>query len=138
MRGGAPAGLKTPVGPVTTGAPIAWIPIDTEISFGESFVSTPENAAAVVTARKSLERGENAKSLEAIKLAHIDIDYTVAVAPLDQSIAEIGQADSLIASHDYYGASQALRQAEAGIRYEEFDDVANAKGSTTASTAKAK
>jgi hypothetical protein len=123
---------------VTPGAPIAWIPIDTEISFGESFVSTPENAAAVVTARKNLEKGENAKSLEAIRSAHIDIDYTVAVAPLDQSSADTDQANNLIAARDYYGASQAFRQAEAGVRYEEFDDVASVKGAAATSAAKAK
>ncbi len=110
------------------GAPIAWIPVDSEIALGESFVSSPEKAAAVVTARKGLEKGENAKSLEAIRLAQIDINYTVAVAPLDQSIADVEQANSLMTSHDYYGASQALRRAEDGIRYDEIDDVANVKG----------
>jgi hypothetical protein len=119
--------------PAKATAPIAWIPIDSEIALGETFKSTPEAAAAVVTARKSLEKGENAKSLEAIKVARIDIDYTVAVAPLDQSIAAINQAKSLIASHDYYGASQALRQAEADVRYDEYDDVANVKAAAAAS-----
>jgi hypothetical protein len=52
-------------------------------------VSTPDNAAAVVTARKGLEKGESSKSLSAIKMAQIDVNYTVAVAPLEQSIAEI-------------------------------------------------
>ncbi len=119
-------------------APIAWIPVDSEIALGETFVSTPDNAAAVVTARKGLEKGESAKSLSAIKMAQIDVNYTVAVAPLEQSIAEIDQANTLIARHDYYGASQALRQAEDGIRYDEVDDVANVRGEASASTAMAK
>jgi hypothetical protein len=118
--------------------PIAWVPIDSEIALGETFVSTPEKAAAVVTARKALEKGDNVKSLETIKQAQIDINFTLAVAPLDQSIAAIDQASSLIASHDYYGASQALRLAEAGVRYDEIDDIGNVKGRTTASNDKTK
>jgi hypothetical protein len=41
-------------------------------------------------------------------------------------------------SHDYYGASQSLRLAEAGIRYDEIDDVANVSGQTKTAAAKAK
>jgi hypothetical protein len=118
-----------------TGAGIAWIPIDSEIALGETFQSTPETAAAVVTARKGLEKGDGAKSLEAIRVAKIDVNYTVAVAPLDQSVAEVDEADKLIASHDYYGASQSLRKAEAGVRYDETDDVVNVKNRTSAARA---
>ena len=107
---------------------VAWIPIDGELVLGETFQSTPDKAAAVVTARKTLERGDIAKSFETIKLAGVDVDYTMALAPLEASISDLDQADKLITSHDYYGASQALRQAEAGIRYDEIDDVANVQG----------
>jgi hypothetical protein len=92
LRGPAQTTAKANTGKSV--APIAWIPIDSEIALGETFESTPEKAAAVVTARKNLEKGENAKSLEAIKLAQIDINFTVAVAPLEQSIADIDQANS--------------------------------------------
>jgi hypothetical protein len=139
LRGRGQIMPKTPIAPGKAPVvPIAWIPVDSEIALGETFVSTPENAAAVVTARKGIEKGESSKSLSAIKMAQIDVNYTVAVAPLEQSIADIDQANSLIASHDYYGASQALRQAEDGIRYDEVDDVANVRGEASASTAMAK
>ncbi len=134
LRGPAQTTAKASAGKNV--APIAWIPIDSEIALGETFESTPEKAAAVVTARKNLEKGENAKSLEAIKLAQIDINFTVAVAPLEQSIADIDQANSLVAKHDYYGASQALKMAEDGIRYDEIDDVAQVRGQATAANAK--
>jgi hypothetical protein len=117
--------------------PVAWIPVDGEVELGETFVSTPKNAAAVVTARKSLEKGDTAKSLEAIKLAAVDVDYTMAIIPLEASISEVSKANGLMDNHDYYGASQALRQVELGIRYDETDDVANVKGSAkTASSGK--
>jgi hypothetical protein len=118
--------------------PAAWIPIDGELVLGETFQSTPEKAAAFVTARKSLENGEGAKSLEAIKLAAMDVDYTMTMAPLEKSLADLAEANRLIIGRDYYGASQALRQAEEGIRYDEIDDVANVKGQTKSAMAKNK
>ncbi len=118
--------------------PVAWIPIDGDLVLGETFQATPEKAAAVVAARKGLEKGEGAKSLETIKLAAIDVDYTMAVAPLEKSIADIDNADKLMTSHDYYGASQSLRQAEAGVRYDQIDDVANVKGQAKTAAVKSK
>ena len=118
--------------------PIAWIPIASEIIVGDTFQATPDKAAAVVTARKHLAKGESAKALETIKLASIDVDYTLAVAPLDDTIAAVDAASKFIASKDYYDASQSLRTAEAGVRYDEVDDVANVSGKGKAAGAKAK
>ena len=129
--------------PPTTGnqakmtTPVAWIPIDGDLVLGETFKPTPEKAAAVVTARKGIEKGEGAKSLETIKLAAIDVDYTMAVVPLEKSITDIDEANKLMTSHDYYGASQSLRLAEAGVRYDEIDDVANVKGQSKATAGQA-
>jgi hypothetical protein len=109
-------------------APIAWIPIDGDITVGETYQSSPEKAAVVVEANKSLDRGQGEKAISAIKLAGVDVDYTLAIAPLEESISNINQAKQLSASGDYYGASQALRKAEASVRYDEIDDVADVKG----------
>ncbi len=116
---------KTQANQAKTTTPVAWIPIDGDLALGETFRSTPEKAAAIVAARKGLAKGEGAKSLETIKLAAIDIDYTMAVVPLMKSITDIDEANRLMTSHDYYGASQSLRLAESGVRYDEIDDVAN-------------
>jgi len=132
------AAAKTPGNPAKMTTPVAWIPIDGDLVLGETFQATPEKAAAVVTARKGLEKGDSAKALESIRLAAIDVDYTMAVAPLEKSIADIDDANKLMTSHDYYGASQSLRQAEAGVRYDEFDDVANVKGQAKAAAVESK
>jgi hypothetical protein len=118
--------------------PVAWIPIDADIVLGETFQATPEKAAAVVTAKKGLEKGDTAKSLEAIKLASVDVNYTLAVAPLDQSVADLDEANALMTKHDYYGASQSLKKAEDGIRYDEIDDIADVKNHPSTASASAK
>ncbi len=132
---------KAPVKPKGQGensdSPIAWIPIDSSIVLGESYEPTPEKAAAVVTAKKSLTKGDGKTALEAIRLEAIDVDYTVTVAPLKQSTSDVDEAAKFIAAHDYYKASQALKQAEDGIRYDEIDDVANVTSSANNPAAQA-
>jgi hypothetical protein len=107
--------------------PVVWIPIDSRIDVGNSFEPTAENAAALVTAKKTLMRGEGPQALKLVKSAALDIDYTLAVAPLASSIKDVDLASQQIASGDYFGASQSLRHAEAAIRFDEVDDVANVK-----------
>jgi hypothetical protein len=116
----------------TSTVPVSWIPIDSDLVLGECYQPTPEKAAAVVDAKKSLQGGDSSKALQAIGLAAIDIDYTVAVAPLKQSVADLNEAVGFVASRDFYGASQSLMKAEDGVRYDEFDDVANVNGNAAA------
>jgi len=106
--------------------PIAWIPIDSEIALGESYKETPEKAAALVTAKKKLGKTEHAKAIEALKLAVVDVDYTITLAPLVQSVEDLDEAGKSMVAHDYYAASQNLKRAEDGIRFDETDDVFNA------------
>ncbi len=127
----AESALRTPsgapFGPGKEDTPIVWIPVDSRIDAGETFQPTAERTAAVITAKKHLMKGEGGKALQVVRSAAIDVDYTVAVAPLDKSMADVDAAAKRIAVRDYYGASQALRHAEAGIRFDEVDDVANVK-----------
>jgi hypothetical protein len=134
----APAKTAVAAKPEKSSTPIAWIPIDNDIEFGEIFQPTSSKAAAIGTAKKALGKGDSAIALKAIRLAEVEVDYTVALAPLEQSIADVDQAGKLMAGHDYYGASQSLKKAEDGVRFDEFDDVANVKGKASTLAAKSK
>jgi len=122
----------------TSTVPVSWIPIDSDLVLGETYQPTPEKAAAVVDAKKSLQSGDSSKALQAIRLAAVDIDYTVAVAPLKQSVADVNDAAGFVTSHDFYEASQSLKKAEDGVRYDEFEDVGNVTGKAAAKTTAAK
>lgn len=117
-------------------AKTAWLPIDGQLVIGETYKPTSQNAAAVVSARKSLRKGQGDEALKAIRMAAIDVDYTMALAPLQQSIAEVSMADQMMGNHDYYAALQALKQAEDGVRYDEIDDVAHVKQAAANGAAK--
>ena len=127
---------QMPAGQGDGGTPIMWIPIDSRIDAGQTFQSTAERAATVITAKKHLMKGEGAKALQVVTSAALDMDYTLALAPLDKSMADIDDAAQRIAMRDFYGASQALRHAEAGIRFDEIDDIANVRGGSAAGNAK--
>jgi hypothetical protein len=127
---------QAPVAKDKTGEPIVWIPIDSRIDVGETFQPTADKAAAMVTAKKHLMKGEGGKALQLVKSASLDVDYTLAVAPLEKSMADIDEAEKRIAIRDYYGASQALRHAEAGIRFDEIEDVAHVKSGSAGGNGK--
>ncbi len=97
---------------------ITWVPIDGQLVLDETLAPTPANTEAVAEANDHLRNGEPDKAREALKVASVTADYILAVAPLKQSTADVAQASKLLASNDYYGASQALRQAQDGVRYD--------------------
>ena len=108
----------TPAAGSDAATKIAWVPIDGELTLDETLAPTPERNAAVAEANDHLRRGEPDKAHAVLKVASVTADYTLAVAPLDQSTTDIAQASKLLASKDYYRASQALRQAQDGVRYD--------------------
>jgi len=104
--------------------PIAWLPVDGQMVIGEDFTANPKKAAAVAEANKKLKAGEREAALSTLKLADIDIDFTIAVVPLEQTISSVHQASLLIGEGKYYEASQMLRSVEVAERY----DSANLNG----------
>ena len=97
---------------------VAWVPIDGQLVLDETLAPTPANTKAVAQANDHLRNGEPDKARDSLKVASVTADYILAVAPLKQSAADVAQASKLLAGNDYYGASQALRQAQDGIRYD--------------------
>jgi hypothetical protein len=120
--------------------PIAWIPVDGSITIDEDYSAIPAKKAAVADANKSLKNGDRKGAMEKLKLADINVDVTLAVMPLEQTANKVHQAAGLIKAGKYYEASQNLRQAQDGLRYDVVvDSLAppTAQSSTAVSAAKA-
>jgi hypothetical protein len=113
--------------------PIAWLPVDGEITLAEDYTESKPKSAAVADANKSLQKGDRAGAMEKLKLAGVDVDVTLAVMPLHQTLDDVHKAAGLINDGKYYEASQVLRQAEDGVRF----DVADMTGTPKAGAAKA-
>jgi TolA-binding protein len=104
--------------------PIAWLPVDGAITINEDYTANPAKTAAVADANKSLKSGDRKGAVEKLKLADMNVEVTLAVIPLEQTINDVHQAVGLINDGKYYEASQALRQAQDSERF----DVTNISG----------
>jgi hypothetical protein len=112
---------------------VAWVPVDAQLTLGEDFLATPEKATAVTEANKHLAKGDQKGAIEQLKLAHVDVNFVMAVLPLDKTVADVNQAATLINQGKYYEANAALKTAEDGMRF----DVIDAIGLPQANAAKA-
>jgi hypothetical protein len=112
----APAASDKPADQMKT--PIAWLPVDGEIAIDENFTANPAKKAAVADANKSLQGGDRKAAIDRLKLANVSVDVTLAVMPLEQTIASVQSAASLINDGKYYEASQVVRQAQDKERFD--------------------
>ncbi|OFW99155.1 MAG: hypothetical protein A3D94_01780 [Alphaproteobacteria bacterium RIFCSPHIGHO2_12_FULL_66_14] len=113
----APKGMNvTPA--AASGPAVAWLPIDGQLTLGEDFVATPAKAAAVAEANKHLGKGQRKEAIEKLKLADVNVMFTMALAPLDRTMADVDMAAKLMGEGKYYEANAAMKKAEDGVRYD--------------------
>ena len=129
----AEAALKVPKGMNVTpaaapaaasGPAMAWLPIDGQLTLGEDFVATPAKAAAVAEANKHLEKGQRKEAIEKLRLADVNVMFTMALAPLDRTMADVDMAAKLMGEGKYYEANAAMKKAEDGVRYDSVAAIA--------------
>jgi hypothetical protein len=101
--------------------PVAWLPVNGVISINEDYTADPAKTAAVADANKSLKSGDRKGAMEKLKLAGMDVDITLAVVPIEQTIKDVHQAAELINDGKYYEGSQLLRQVQESEHFEVAD-----------------
>ncbi|QRE77508.1 YfdX family protein [Methylobacterium aquaticum] len=115
---------------------VAWVPVDAQMTLGEDFIATPEKASAVTEANKSLAKGDQKGAIEKLRLAHVDVNFVMAVLPLDKTTADVNQAAALINQGKYYEANAALKTAEDGMHFDVIDAIGLPKAGVTGSAAR--
>jgi hypothetical protein len=101
--------------------PIAWLPVNGAITINEDYTADTNKTAAVTDANKSMKSGDRKGALEKLKLAGLDVDITLAVIPVEQTIKDVHHAAELISDGKYYEGSQLLRQVQESERFEIAD-----------------
>jgi hypothetical protein len=117
--------------------PKAWLPVDGQLTLGEDFVATPTKAAAVATANKSLEKGDRKAAVDGLKLAGVDVNFVLAVVPLNQTVTDVDQAAGLIGQGKYYEGNALLKKAEDGVRFDVVDVLGTPQKTATPAAATA-
>jgi YfdX protein len=110
---GAPGHLPAP----TAGTQdVTWIPVDGEYVVSNAPAATPDKVQAVQSANRSLKKGDTATTSQALTGADIDVDFIIAVAPLQPVTADVYRASNLAAT-DPKAADQALANAQDALRF---------------------
>ena len=145
----AEAAQPAPAGGAPATQPVPWLPVDAQLVLADDFVArNKDQSKAIDEANQHLQKGDRQGAVDRLKLAGVDVDFTMAVVPLAKTTEEVDQAAKLIADGQYYQANVALKQAEDGVRFDVIDATAVPKvaaaakpgasgttGSTTGSTA---
>lgn len=98
--------------------PVQWLPVDGAMTIGEDYVATPEKAAGVKQANEKLVKGDKKGALDALKLANVDVDFLLEVAPLKATTSGVKQASDELGAGKYYEANQSLKSVEDAMRYD--------------------
>ena len=116
-------------------APIRWVPVDGQFVLGEALAPAGRQTGAVDAANQSLHQGQPAKARDALRVASVNADFILTVAPANSSMADLSRASQLLAAHDDYSANQALREAVDGVRFDSVDVQGTPAPARMASTA---
>jgi hypothetical protein len=100
---------------------IEWLPVDASITINEDFSASPEKKAAVADANKSLSKGDRKGSIDKLKVSGVNIDVAVLAVPLNETIAKVQQAATMINDGKYYEASQLIKQVQDSARSDVMD-----------------
>ena len=135
-KGTMPVGTGTATAAPDMKQPVAWLPVDGQLLLDEDFVATPQKAAAVASATKNLAKGDRKGAVDTLKLAGVNVNFTMAVVPLAKTTADVDQAAKLLDQGKYYEANATLKQAEDGVRFDVIDATALPQKAATNATAK--
>ena len=101
--------------------PVEWLPIDAQVNLTKGYAVTPDNSKAVKQANAALQSGDKQGAVDTLKSAGIDVEYTMALAPLKATRDDVQQAAKDIDAKKYYEANLDLKQAEDGVVFDVVD-----------------
>lgn len=102
-------------------AAVRWLPIGADLSLDKDYSADPAKAAAVAAANAHLKKGERDKAIETLRLADINLSYTLAIVPAKTTVADVDEAATLLANGKYYEANLSLKRVQDGVRYDWVD-----------------
>ncbi|VXC66671.1 YfdX protein [Burkholderia sp. 8Y] len=100
---------------------LVWLPIGADVTITDNLAQSPKKAKAVASANAHIKQGERDQALNALKVANINVAYTMELVPLKLVMADVDDAARLLGQHKYYEANDALKQAVASVRYDWLD-----------------
>lgn len=109
---------KTQTASNTSSTKVEWLPVDGAMTLGEDYVATPQKTAGVAKANDKLAKGDQKAAMDELKVANVDVDFLVELAPLKATISGVKQASDFLNTGKYYEANQSLKSVEDGLRFD--------------------
>ncbi|WP_288478022.1 YfdX family protein, partial [uncultured Pseudomonas sp.] len=75
----------------------SWLPIWGDTVVQDSYMASPQKVKAVADANNKLKHGDAKGAAETLRLADVDIDTAIALAPLKQTMTDVDQAAKQLA-----------------------------------------
>ena len=129
----APLAGKTSVATTPSTTPVKWLPVDGAMTLDQDYVATPEKKAGVNQANEKLTKGDRNGAMDALRIAHVDVDFLVELAPLKATTDGVRQASDELNAGRYYEANQSLKAVEDGMRFDSETFVASPQAANSAS-----
>jgi hypothetical protein len=116
----APPQHPNPV-PADNGSTVRWLPVGADLAIDQSYKSDPAKVSAVATANEHLKKGERTKAIETLRLADVNMSYTLFIVPLKSFVADLDQAAGLLSDGKYYEANISLKRVQDSVRFDWVD-----------------
>ncbi|MCB8840793.1 YfdX family protein [Aurantimonas sp. VKM B-3413] len=97
------------------GKPVNWLPIDAQVNLAKGYTVTADNTQSVNKANQSLKQGDRKGALDTLKLAGIDVQYTMALAPVDKTWNQLQAAAKDLNANKFYEANLDLKAIEDSV-----------------------
>ncbi|ACD20696.1 YfdX family protein [Paraburkholderia phytofirmans] len=116
-----PPSMKYQSSSAKSTTPVSWLPVGADVTVTDDFAARPSQAKAVASANEQLKSGRPGAAMKVLKLADVNVSYTMAVVPLKQTIADVDKAAGLLSMDKYYEANQTLKEVQDSVRYDWVD-----------------
>jgi YfdX protein len=101
--------------------PVSWLPVGADVTVVDDFAHSPVKSKAVASANEHLRKGQPGEAIDTLKVADVNVAYTMALVPMKQTMTDVDKASDLLAQGKYYQADQILKRVVDGVRYDQVD-----------------
>ena len=96
----------------------SWLPIWSGMALRDDYVATPAKNQAVVQANEKIQQGDTKAAGEILKVAGVDVDYSTAVLPAQETLDLVHRANQELGHEQYWQANLTLKQVQNSLRYD--------------------
>jgi hypothetical protein len=97
-----------------------YVPYNANLTVLDTYKPTKEKAKQIARANKHLNKGEQKKALETLKLSDIDVAISPSLVPVEFAKQQIMHASEYVEQGKYYEANLALKAVDDSVLFENF------------------